>query len=110
MNQLRVLCIRKKWALAGWLSWLECYPVHQRLWIRFPIRAHAHVAGSIPGWGAYRRQSIDISLSFQCFCLSLKLISISSVRIKIKQEPDLFKEPNLQTENPQGPVQLSYEQ
>ena len=44
-------------ALAGWLSWLECHLVHQK------------VVGSIPGQGAFRRQPmmflshIDVSLS-----------------------------------------------
>ena len=26
--------------LTGWLSWLEHHPVTERLWVRFPVRAH----------------------------------------------------------------------
>lgn len=45
-------------ALAGWLSWWSIVPVHQK------------VEGSIPSWGTYRRQPIDIALSHQCLSLS----------------------------------------
>ena len=38
---------------------------------RFPIRAHAWVAGQAPGWGAHERQPIDVSLTHQCFFPSL---------------------------------------
>ena len=53
-------------ALAGWLSWLECHPVHQE------------VAGSIPGWACMGgNRSIILShanVSFSLFLpLSLKL-------------------------------------
>ena len=36
-------------ALAGWLSWLEDCPMHQRLWVQFPVGEHTLVVGSIPG-------------------------------------------------------------
>ena len=52
---------KKWWALAGWLSWLEHHPVHQK------------VAGSMPSQDVYRRQPIDVSLSQRCFSLSLSL-------------------------------------
>ena len=45
----------------GGPSWLEHRPVHRK------------VEGSIPRWGAYRKQSIHVSLSHQCCSLSLSL-------------------------------------
>ena len=50
-------------ALAGWLSWLERHPIHQK------------VAGSISGLGTYQKQGTDVSLSLP---LSLKSINICS--------------------------------
>ena len=44
--------------------------------MRFPVRAHAEVAGLIPGLDAYGRQLIDVSL-FLSLCLSLSSIKIS---------------------------------
>ena len=44
------------------------------LQVQFPVRAHAWVVGSIPGWGEYRRQPFDLSLS-----LSLSLFLSSSL-------------------------------
>ena len=40
----------EKEALAEWLSWLECCPMHQK------------VARLISDWGACKRQPIDVSL------------------------------------------------
>ena len=42
---------KKHVAQARWLSWLERHPIHQK------------VVGSIPGWDAYGRQPINVSLS-----------------------------------------------
>ena len=39
--------------------------------VRFPGRAHAWVAGSVPSWGAYERPLIDVCLSHLCFSPSL---------------------------------------
>ena len=50
-------------SLTVWLSWLEHYPVQQK------------VVGLVPGWGAYRRQLIHVSLSHWCLSLSLCLSS-----------------------------------
>ncbi|KAF6109809.1 hypothetical protein HJG60_011007 [Phyllostomus discolor] len=47
----RIHWFQIKWqksALARWFSWLEYCPIHQRLWVRFPVRAHTQVAGLIP--------------------------------------------------------------
>lgn len=47
--------------LCGSVGW--CIVPHTKgLWVRFPVRAHSQVAGSIPGWEAYGRQLIDVSL------------------------------------------------
>ena len=51
-----------------WLSGLNVIPQTKRSLVRFPVRAHAWVAGQVPGWGHVRgNQSmflshIDISL------------------------------------------------
>ena len=42
---------------------------------RFLVRAHTWVAGSIPSKDACGRQLIDVSLSYQCFPLSLSKIN-----------------------------------
>lgn len=59
-------------ALARQLSWLEGHPVYQK------------VVGLIPGQGAYRRQSIDVSLS----------VSLSSMKtypkVRIKKSTMLY--------------------
>ena len=48
--RLHLLLVKTAGAtLAGWPSWLEHHPVHQK------------VAGSIPGGSAYRRQLINVS-------------------------------------------------
>ena len=54
-------------ALAGWLSWLECHLIHQRLQVRSPVRAYTQIEGLIPGQGVYSRQLIGVFLSHQCF-------------------------------------------
>ena len=48
-----------KIALARWLSWLEHWPIHQK------------VASLIPGLDTYGRQPIDVSLTLKFFSLSL---------------------------------------
>ena len=48
-------------ALAGWLSWLERHPVHQKF------------VGLIPGRDTYRRQPINVCLSHQWFSFSFSL-------------------------------------
>ena len=52
-------------ALAAWLNEWECRPTHRK------------VAGSIPSWGTYGRQPIDVSLSHPCFSRSKKSIKLS---------------------------------
>ena len=52
---------------------LERHPVQ----VQLPVRAQTGVAGSVLGWGAYWRQSIDVSLSFS-LTSSLSKINISS--------------------------------
>ena len=54
-----------KMALAGWLSWLERHPIHQK------------AAGLNSGWGACGRQPISISLSLPPLTLGLMDMSLS---------------------------------
>ena len=60
-------------ALAGVAQWIERGLQTKGLPVRFPIRAHAWVAGQVPSGGPHERQpNIDISLS-PSFPLSLKI-------------------------------------
>ena len=77
-------------ALAGCLSWLEYCPVNKK----FP--------GLISSWVMYRKQPIYVSLSHQCFSLSLSLSQINKhilgwgLKIKIKKrESGLWSLPHL---------------
>ena len=54
-------------ALAGWLSWLECHPVHQK------------VEGLIPSPGAYSRQLINVYLSHLHFSLPQLPLSLYKI-------------------------------
>ena len=53
-------------ALADVAQWTECQPVNPK--VRFPVRAHAWVAGQVPSWGRVRGSQslyllhIDVSL------------------------------------------------
>ena len=52
-------------ALAGVAQWIEHGLQTKGLLVRFPVRAHAWVAGPGPRWGPHERQPhIDLSLSF----------------------------------------------
>ena len=75
------------WPWPVGLSWLECHPVAKGLWIRFPGRAHAQGAGSLPHLGMYGRQPTDVSLPLS-LPLSLKAI---------KKCPQMKKKQNKQT-------------
>ena len=37
------------------------HPAKSKVLVQFPGRAHAWVAGSVPHWGTYKRQLIDVS-------------------------------------------------
>ena len=57
-----------------WLGSSACQnivPYTKRLWVQFPVKAYAQAVHSVPGQGAYRRQPMDVSLSRQCFSISL---------------------------------------
>ena len=47
-------------ALARWFSWLEHRPKHQKVWVRFPVRACNQVVLSYH-WDAYGRQPVHVS-------------------------------------------------
>ena len=55
--------------LGGWVDW-SVIPYTKRLWVRFLVRARSWVVGSVPTWGAYRRQPV-------CFCLTEMFLSLS---------------------------------
>ena len=46
-----------------WLSWLDVVLQSKGLLVRFPVRAHAWVAGLVPGWGCVRGNRLIISLT-----------------------------------------------
>ena len=50
-----------------WLIWLGTVMQTERLPVRFPVTAHAWVAGLVSSWGVYRRQPMDVSVSHGCF-------------------------------------------
>ena len=55
--------------------------------VRLLVRAYTWVAGSVPIWDAYERQSIDVSLSHQCFSPSLSPAILLSLKNKIVPKP-----------------------
>ena len=73
----------------GWLSWLEHCPVHHKVTGSVPCENTIEVAGSIPGWGAYRRQLINVSLSALPLTPTSSLTKINKHTLRwglIKQE------------------------
>ena len=56
-----------------WLSWLEHRPISQKVVGSIPGKGTFLVVGSVSSQGTYGRQTIDVSLSHQCFSLSLTL-------------------------------------
>ena len=64
------------------LSWLAFILKSERSLVRFPVRAHSSLAGSVPIWGMFGSQPMDVSLSHRCFSpspslpLSLKINKI----------------------------------
>ena len=67
-----------KWALARWLSWLECCPIHQK------------VAGSIPGQGTRLGCGFNTQLAHiweainQCSSLTSTFLSPSLSKVNNK--------------------------
>ena len=49
--------VKKSSALAGVTQWIDCWPVNQSP-VRFPIRAHAWIAGQSP-IGGVQEATID---------------------------------------------------
>ena len=54
--------------MAGVALWIECQPMNQRVTIRFPVRAHAWVAGQVPSGeharGNHTLMFLSLSVSF----------------------------------------------
>ena len=59
-----------KLALAGVALWIEHQIVNQRSPVRFPVRAHAWVAGQVPGRGRVRGNYTLKLLPLSFFLLS----------------------------------------
>lgn len=75
---------KKKGTPAWWLCWFECCPMCQK------------VCSFNPDQGTYGRQQMDVSLSHQCFSLSLLLpLSLKSIktcpRVSIKENKQTNK-------------------
>ena len=56
--------VKKRTVALGWLIWLGCHPIHQKLWVWFLVRAYTQVAGLIPWLGGIW-EATD-----RCFCFS----------------------------------------
>ena len=68
----------------SWAAWLSCFGVVLQTKtspVQFPVRAHAWVAGSVPGWGTCKRQLISVSLIHRCFSPSLSPSLLISLKI-----------------------------
>ena len=44
-----------------WLNWLDVIPQSERSLVRFQVRTHAWVVGSVPSQGTYERQQTNVS-------------------------------------------------
>ena len=87
----------------AWLRWLGIIPHTERSRVWFPVRVRAWVVGSVLGQVAYKRQTVDVSLSHQCFspCLSPSLpLSLKSTSMSWGEDKRRNKPPN--TPQPQS--------
>lgn len=53
--------IKSTSAMAGVAQWLSIPPCTERSQIRFLVRAHGQVVGSIPGQSGCKRQQVDVA-------------------------------------------------
>ena len=74
--------ISKPWAV--WLSWLECHPIVHKVTGLIPGQGTHPGCGFSSGWGMYRRQPIDASLSHLCFSLSRSLFRSLCLPLSVK--------------------------
>ena len=58
------------WPWLVWLSGLSASLGTEKSPVQFPFRAHAWVAGQVPGWG-HKRGNQWLFLTHQCFSSSL---------------------------------------
>ena len=68
LNLLGWQCIIKLHGFhSGWCSSVgrSIVPWAKKSWVWFLVRAHPWVMGSVPSWGTYERQPIDVSFSQQ---------------------------------------------
>ena len=63
------------WALAGWLNWLEHHPIHQKVVGLIPSQG-TYLGCRFNGWGAYRRQPIDVSFTLMFFLFLSPFLSL----------------------------------
>ena len=79
-----------------WLGGLGVVPQSKMSPVRFSVRAHVCLVVSVPSWGTYERQLIDVSLSHRYFSPSLSPSHPLSLKI-IKVIPVLsLSNPNVQ--------------
>lgn len=50
-------------ALINVTQLVDSHPLHQKVMVQPPVRAHTQVEGSIPSWGVYGRQPSKVFLS-----------------------------------------------
>ena len=102
--------------LLPWLVWLSLSAGlrTKRSPVRFPVRAHAWAAGQVPSWGhaGGNWQPIDVSLTQQCFSVSLSLsLKIKKKRIKKKESSSCpgFRVAQLVGELPPAPKSCEFD-
>ena len=61
---LLIFFLKKRWALAGVAQWSDCRPANKGWRVRFPLRAHAWVAGQVFSRGRVRDNHTLMFLSF----------------------------------------------
>ena len=81
--------LRQPWLV--WPSYLGILPQSKRLPVRFLVRAHAWVAGSVPSRGMYERQPINVFFSHWYFPPSFSLPSPLSKNKWIKSFKNILR-------------------
>ena len=71
-----------KWALTGVARWVEYQPANWKVTSSNPDQTHAWAADLVPGWGAYEKQLIYVSVPCRCSSPSLSPSLVLAVKIK----------------------------
>ena len=89
ISHLNKLRLKKLTVLSWpvWLRWLEHRSIAISLWVRFPVRAHAWVAGSIPGLDRSDSPSGCMQEATNwCFSLTSSFLSLPSYLSKSNEK------------------------